>query len=470
MKRVGKPVFFIVLALILAFSYLSFFGVSSQVADTKQVYVKGVNDIRWGIDIRGGVDVVFTPPADTKATEEQMNAAEAVIKQRLVAQNITDHEIYTDYNNQRIIVRYPWKDEEQIQHAEDAVKELGATAELTFREGAEVDETTGAPTGTTESTIILTGADVKEATVQINTQTNEPGVSLELNDSGKDKFSEATTRLASSKGTISIWMDNTMISAPTVQTAITDGKASITGNFTVESAKALADKINGGALPFSLNVESFSTISPTLGMGARDAMILAMAIAFLLVAAYLIVFYRIPGLVASISLLAILAGSVAAVSGFLPFIPSFTLTLPGIAGIVLTIGIGADANIITAERIKEELRVGKTIDGAIDAGFSRAFSAILDGNVTVILVSIVLMGAFGPPSSIFAKILTPVFFMFGPSTAGSIYSFGYTLLVGVIMNLVFGVLCSRLMLKSLSKWGPFRKESLYRRVRNDQND
>ena len=470
MKRVGKPVFFIVLALILAFSYLSLFGISTQVADTKNVYIKGVNDIRWGIDIRGGVDVVFTPPEGTDATEEQMDAAEAVITQRLVSQNITDYEVYTDYDNQRVIVRYPWKDEEQIENAEEAVQELGATAELTFREGAEVDETTGAPTGTTESTIILTGADVKQAEVMIDQQTNEPVISLELNDSGTEAFAEATTRLASSQGTISIWMDNTMISAPTVQSAITDGKASITGNFTVDSAKELADKINAGALPFSLNIESFNTISPTLGTGARDAMILAMAIAYLLVAIYMIAFYRLPGVVAAISLLGILSGSVAAVSGFFPFFSSFTLTLPGIAGIVLTIGIGADANVVTAERIKEELRAGKTIDGAIDAGFSRAFSAILDGNVTVILVSIVLMGAFGPPSSVFAKILSPIFSMFGASTAGSIYSFGYTLLVGVIMNLFFGVLCSRLMLKSLSKFGPFRKESLYRRVKHDENN
>ena len=156
-----------------------------------------------------------------------------------------------------------------------------------------------------------------------------------------------------------------------------------------------------------------------------------------------------------------MAGTVAAITGFFSVFPSFTLTLPGVAGIILAIGIGVDANIITAERIREEINVGKTIDGAISSGFKRAFTAIFDGNVTVIIVAIILMGSFGPTSSAFAKLLKPIFFMFGPSTTGSIYSFGYTLLIGVALNFVFGVFASRLMLTSLSKFAPFRKNWLY---------
>lgn len=123
--------------------------------------------------------------------------------------------------------------------------------------------------------------------------------------------------------------------------------------------------------------------------------------------------------------------------------------------------MGVDANIITAERIKEELNNGKTLDGAVESGFKRAFSAILDGNVTMILVAIILMGAFGTPDSICSKALHFVFFMFGPSTAGTIYSFGFTLLTGVILNLFFGVFCSRLMTASLSKFKGLRKPQLY---------
>ena len=252
-----------------------------------------------------------------------------------------------------------------------------------------------------------------------------------------------------------------MISAPTVQTAITDGKASITGSFTADTVQTLANQINSGALPFKLEVNSYSTIDPTLGTGARDSMVIAGAVAFVLIAIFMICLYRLPGVVAVFALMGQLALSVAAVSGFFPFLSSFTLTLPGIAGIILAIGMGVDANVITAERIKEEIRSGKSIDGAIELGYQRAFTAILDGNMTVVIVSIILMGAFGPPSSLFAKLLTPIFFMCGPAPAGTVYSFGYTLLIGVIGNFVFGILCSKLMLKSISRFKALRKPVLY---------
>ena len=260
---------------------------------------------------------------------------------------------------------------------------------------------------------------------------------------------------------ISIWMDENVISYPTVSTQITDGSASITGNFTLESATDLANKINGGALPFKLETENFRSISATLGMGAKDAMVLAGAIAFVLVAVFVIVFYRLPGAVAAIALLGQLVGTIAALTGFFSTIPSFTLTLPGIAGIILSLGVGVDANIITAERIKEELKAGKSLDNALNIGYKRGFTAIFDGNITVIFVAVILMGAFGPTDSIFATLLSPVFFAFGASTAGTIYSFGYTLLVGIIMNFIMGVTASRLMLKSISRFKPFRKAWLY---------
>ncbi len=295
-------------------------------------------------------------------------------------------------------------------------------------------------------------------------------MALELNDSGKDKFAEATKRLAKPdengrQGTISIWMDDTMISYPTVNTAITDGKASITlgssGDEAREQAITLANQINSGALPFALTAENYSTISPSLGENSLDAMVTAGVIAFLLVAVFMVANYRLPGFVAVIALLGQVAMTLAFVSGYFPVLNSFTLTLPGIAGIILAIGMGVDANVITAERIKEEIRRGKTIDGALKAGFQRGLTPIIDGNVTVIIVAVILMGAFGPTNGFFAKLLSPIFFAFGPSTAGTIYSFGYTLLVGVLLNFVFGVLCTRVMLRGISKLKCMRKAVLY---------
>ena len=448
MKKVGKPVFFVVLILIAAFTALSFFGVSTAYGDNTHTYIKGVDDIRWGIDIRGGVDVTFTPPADYDASPEEMAAAESIIKVRMVSQNITDYETYVDDSKDRIIVRFPWKQGESDFNPEQAVKELGETALLTFREG---NEYTGP--------VVIEGKHVTSARAVLNSQTNEPMVELNLNTEGAQLFSEATGRLVGQP--ISIWMDENRISSATVKTQIPNGVATISGGFDVKGAQDLAEKINAGALPFKLETENFSSISPTLGLGARDAMVTAGVIAFILVALFIILIYRMSGVVATIALVGQVAGMIACLTGFFAPFPSFTLTLPGIAGIILSIGIGVDANVITSERIKEELRNGKTLDGAIDSGFQRTFAAIFDGNITMVLVAIILMGAFGPPSSIFGTIFSPIFRWFGASATGAIYSFGYTLIVGVIFNFIMGVTASRLMLKSISKFKPFKKAWLY---------
>ena len=449
MRKVGKPVVFVVVAIIIVFTTLAFFGISTSYGDITTTYIKGVDDIRWGIDIRGGVDVTFTPPEGYDATPEEMAAAESIIKVRLVSQNITDYETYVDEAKDRIIVRFPWKEGETDFNPEQAVKELGETALLTFRENQ-------------SGPVVIEGKHVKSASAEPSPDGRGSQVKLELTDEGAELFSDATGRLIGQQ--ISIWMDDTMISAPRVDSQIPGGIAYITGGaqgFDVKEAKALADRINGGALPFKLETENFSTISPTLGFGARDAMVTAVVIAFVLVAIFIIIMYRMCGVVASIALVGQVAGMIACLTGFFAPFPSFTLTLPGIAGIILSIGMGVDANVITSERIKEELRNGKTLDGAIDSGFQRTFSAIFDGNITMVIVAIILMGAFGPPQSIFNSLLSPIFRWFGPSATGAIYSFGFTLIVGVIFNFIMGVTASRLMLKSVSKFKPFKKPWLY---------
>ena len=156
-----------------------------------------------------------------------------------------------------------------------------------------------------------------------------------------------------------------------------------------------------------------------------------------------------------------MAATLAFVSGYFLVFESFTLTLPGIAGIILAIGMGVDANVITAERIKEELKNGKSLDGALKSGFARGLTPIIDGNVTIVIVAIVLMGAFGPSDGLFAKALHFVFFAFGPSTAGTIYAFGYTLLTGVLLNFVFGVFATRVMIRGAASIKALRNPWLY---------
>ena len=460
MKKTGKSTFFIVVALIALFAVSAITGFDYIFGDNTTTVVKGVDDIRLGIDIKGGVDVTFAPADDYDASESQLDAATAIIKTRLASLGINDNEIYSDPQSDRIIVRFPWQAGESNFDPEGAVNELGEMAELTFRKGtdSETDEEGNTvPTGD----IVINGSDIAEAgyTQQPDSYGNlEWVVTLKLNASGTEKFGTATSELAGSQTPISIWMDNNMISAPTVNNAITNGNAVITGNFTSESAKKLADQINSGALPFKIITKSFKTISPTMGEGSLDAILLAAYIAFALIAVYMIVLYRVPGFVAVIALCGQIAGSIAAITGWFGFMPGATLTIPGIAGIILAVGMGVDANIITGERIKEELRSGKSLDSAIRVAYKRAFSAILDGNITNVIIAIILMGAFGVPTSFFSKILNKfVFFMFGATAEGVVYSFGFTLLVGVICNFIFGVFASRLMVTSLSKTAKNRK-------------
>jgi SecD/SecF fusion protein len=450
MNRKGKSwPLFVVAILIMLFSLTAIFGVSYTYGDTKNVYVKGASDIRFGIDIRGGVDVTFMPADDVEATDAQMTAAKTVIEDRLVGLGITDYESYVDNNKNRIIVRFPWKNDEADFNPQTAIDEIGTTAKMVFRKGS---------SATGEE--ILSGDDVASASAAYN-ETEGWVVQLKFNSAGASAFATATTELAASNGTISIWLDDNNISTATVNEAITGGEAIIKGNFDQDSASTLANQINSGSLPFALSAESYSTISPSLGAKSLDVMVQAGIIAFILVAILMIVRYRLPGTIAVISLMGQAAATLAVVSGYFTVFPGSTLTLPGIAGIILGIGMGVDANVITAERIKEELSKNKTLEGAVNSGFKMGLTPIIDGNVTIVIVAAILMGAFGPTDGFWAKVFNPIFYWFGPSTAGTIYSFGFTLLTSVLLNFVFGVWATRVMIRGAVHFKPLRKAWLF---------
>ena len=456
MKRTPKWAFFVVAVLIFALSFTAIFGVYQRFGDRTDTIIRGVSDIRWGIDIQGGVDVVFGPvDENVDPTDEQLDAVKTIIEQRMVSKNITDYEAYTDPANNQVIVRFPWASTTET--PEQAVKELGQTAMLSFYIGSETDDE-GKPTGS----LVLDGNDVKSAQamyqiVDETTQRREYVVALELNDSGKSAFSKATKQQSANKGTISIWLDDQMISNPTVNNHIENGEAVITGSQTFEEAKELADLITSGALPFKIEAKSLGSISPTMGSNALSAMGIAAVIAMIAVVVMMIAVYRLPGVVASIALCGQMALTIACLSGYFGVFDSFTMTLPGVAGLILSIGIGVDCNVITAEAVRDELRAGKTIDGAIRSGSKNSFSAIFDGNITVLIVAAVLMGVFGSSDGIFGWLFSwlPV------STTGSVYAFGYTLLLGVITNFLMGMWLNRVMLRSISRLKIFRKAWLY---------
>lgn len=458
MKTKGKAwQLVLTVLLIAAFVYTAFFGVAVKYGDVTTTYIKGAKDIRFGVDIKGGVNVTFVPSDGYDATDDQLEAAQLVIENRLVALNVTDYELYVDNNSDSLILEFPWQSGETEFDPEAAIEEIGTTAYLTFREGSSAD-----------GELVLDGSMVESAAAQygpVNGSGSEYYVALKFTDEGAKAFGDATTRLYQTGGTISIWLDDENVSTASVNAAITDGSAIITSSasspFTQEDVVKMARQINSGSLPFALTVDSYSTISPSLGENSLSAMVLAGVIAFALIMVLMTALYRLPGFLACIALAGQVAATLAFVSGYFPVFGSFTLTLPGIAGIILAIGMGVDANVITAERIKEELRSGKSLDGALKSGFARGLTPIIDGNVTIVIVAIVLMGAFGPSDGFFAKALHFVFFAFGPSTAGTIYAFGYTLLTGVLLNFVFGIFATRTMIRGAASIKALRDPRLY---------
>lgn len=410
----SKLTFFIVAAITGALLAVSLFGLHIG-----SFNIKGANEMRYGIDIRGGVEATYKPKDLGRApTADELESAKAIIETRMDADNITDREVTVDTTNGAVIVRFPWKSDEKDFNPQKAISELGETALLTFKD----------PDGN----VVIEGSDVKKSYAATDRETGSYVVILELTDAGSAKFADATGRLVGQP--ISIYMDENLISAPRVDEKITGGVARITGQRSLAEAKELASKINSGSLPFSMVANDANIISPTLGSDALSVMVTAGKIAFALVCLFMLLYYRLPGFVACIALVLQVVGQLLALS-----VPQFTLTLPGIAGVILSIGMGVDANVIVSERIKEELNSGKTLRSSIDAGFHRAFSSVFDGNITVIIVSIALI-------------------IFG---SGSMLSFGYTLLCGVIMNFLAGVTASRLMIRSLSEYKFLQKPVLF---------
>ncbi len=416
-KRINRGTFWIVLVLIACITYVSIFGLNVW-----KINIPSADQMRFGIDIRGGVEAVYFPK-DYDPTVEELNAAKASIEKRCDDKNISDREVTINEERKSILLRFPWKSDETDFNPEEAIKELGSTYRLTFRD----------PNGN----VLLEGKNVKKATPE--TANNSTGLSaggfvvdLEFDSEGADLFYNATSSLVGSN--MGIYMDENPISMPKVNEAISGGRAQITGIATMEEAVVLANRINAGALPFALESSNYNAISPSMGSGALDVMVDAGILAFILICLFMLFYYRLPGLVAIFALTLQVAGQLLALS-----IPQYTLTLPGIAAVILSIGMGVDANIITAERIKEEIADGKPVRSAIDAGYHKAFSAVFDGNITVIIVAVILM-------------------IFG---SGTMISFGYSLLTGAILNFVCGVTTSKLMTKSLGQYGVFRKTWMY---------
>lgn len=372
------------------------------------------NGIRLGLDLVGGSRIVYEaeiPDGYNQANlADDMNSVQKVIRQRLTDKGFTEATVTLTGEN-RVTVEIP-----QITNPEEAVQTLGTTAQLTFIDA--------------DGKEWLTGSDIKKATYGYgrptgNEVTDVHYVQVQFTSEGQKKFAEATGNIAArTDGTniMAIVMDNQVISSPSVSSQIDSDSCVISGSFTRDSASELADLINAGQIPFSLKQVELRSVGPQLGADAMRTSLIAGAIGIVLVMLFMLIVYRIPGLVASIALCFYMV-----IEALIFSLVRVNLSLPGIAGIILSIGMAVDANVIIFERVKEELKNGKTVKSAIDSGFKRAFTAILDSNITTLIACAVL-------------------FFLG---TGTIVGFATTLGIGVIVSMFTALTVTHFLLNRM---------------------
>jgi len=402
------------------------FTISPLSIDTEIFGLRIKKDFRtqFGLDLKGGSHLVFE--ADTTKTKPEdltdaLNSARDIIEKRVNYFGVSEPVIYTLKSGKkyRIIVDLPG-----ITKVEEAVKLIGQTAQLNFTEEASEEAKIATPSSVysrlTKMTG-LTGRHVKKATVSFDSQTGKPQVALQFTQEGADLFAKITQRNLHKP--VGIIIDNFMLSAPVVEQVITDGNAVINGNFTVDEAKKLATSINSGALPLSIKLVEQRNIGPSLGKIEVEKSVYAGLIGLMIVFLFMVGYYGRLGIIACLAL--IIYGMISlAIFRLIPVV----LTLPGVAGFILSIGMAVDSNILIFERIKEEIRKGKDFSIAKKVGFGRAIDAIKDANITTLLIAFIL---FNPANWEFL----PQF--------GMVRGFALTLGIGVITSLFTGIFITR---------------------------
>lgn len=398
--------------------------------------------IHEGLDLKGGSHLVYEADMSKVAQKDRdtaLNGAVDVISKRVNSLGVSEPLVQKSNagGTSRIIVELPG-----VTDVQQAAQTIGETVNMEFREpNPTPDPANPDPLAQFQPTSELTGKDFKRATVQFSQQTSEPEISIQFNSDGAKKFSDITKRNVGKP--VAIVLDNRIISSPRVNQQITDGNAVITGSFDVESAKKLALQLNAGALPVPVKLVEQRTVGPTLGQDSVEKSLTAGLLGLALVALFMIYFYRLPGLLAVGALLLYTALMIT----LFKLIP-VTLTLAGIAGFILSIGIAVDANILIFERMKEELRRGKGLAQSIEIGFARAFTSIRDSNIASLLMASVL-------------------YFFG---SGTIRGFAIVLALGVAISLFSAVTVTRTIIrlvartglrKRLTLWGLRRREAAH---------
>ncbi|HSX40732.1 MAG TPA: protein translocase subunit SecD [Candidatus Saccharimonadales bacterium] len=393
-------------------------------------------EFRRGLDLSGGTSITFRADMKGIKSENRQNAldsAKSVIEKRINLFGVSEPVIQTATvnNDYRIIVELPG-----VTDANEAINLIGKTAQLTFwEEGAsqsgsltETASSSALPAGLTQvlqnpKQTNLTGSDLQQASMTFDQNNGSPQVSLNFTPDGTQKFADITKRNANK--IVAIVLDNEVIEAPRVNQPILTGNAVITGTFTQAVATALATELNAGALPVPLSVLQQQVIGPTLGIESLQKTLFAGILGFVIIVLFMCVLYRRLGIVASLALCVytLIVLGIFKISTLTPY--GITLTLSGIAGFILSIGMAVDANILIFERTKEELRRGKTKPMAIEIGFSRAWSSIRDSNISTLITSVIL-------------------YEFG---TGLVKGFALVLAIGVLVSMFSAIVVTRTFLR-----------------------
>ena len=371
------------------------------------------NKVKLGLDLRGGTSVVLQ--AQGKIEPDTMSKVKNIIERRVNSIGVAEPVIQLSGNDKLIVELAGIKDPQK------AIELIGTTAKLEFR----IKNKDG------YGPVLLEGSALKTAGVSRD-QVGMPSVSFELNSQGANTFAKITRENIGKQ--LAIMLDNKEQSAPTIDSEISGGSGIIRGRFSIEEANNLANLLKSGALPVEIKIVENRTVGATLGVDSIRQTGIAGLIALGVISVFMIAIYKIPGIVADIALL--INGVL--VLGLLSGIGA-ALTLPGIAGFILTLGMAVDSNVITYERIKEELRLGESLHDAVERGYENAFPAIIDGNLTTMLVAAVL-------------------FFLG---TGPIKGFAVTLALGVVATVITGVFVSKIFLKLFIKTFNIKREQLF---------
>jgi len=396
----------------------------------REIKPLGNLDIKLGLDLKGGSHLVFE--ANTKGIKQEdlassLEATRDIIERRVNFFGVSEPSVQTvkSGSNYKIEVDLPG-----ITNVKDAIDKIGKTAQLTFKETSnKVNLATSSGFVAFDSNPLLTGKDVKKASVSIDNTSGKPQVSLEFTSEGNKKFADATKRNVGK--VIGIFLDDITLTTPVVQQEILDGNAVINGSFTTDEAKKLAQDINGGALPIPIKLVEQKNVGPSLGAEEISKSIIAGVIGLSAVLIFMIVYYGKMGLIADLALV---------IYGFLALaifkLFSVVLTLSGVAGFLLSIGMAVDSNILIFERIKEELRKKNNMEIAIKIGFGKAIDAIKDANFTTLIVAFILFN--------------PLNWGFLPQF-GLVRGFALTLIIGVGTSLFTGVFITKRLINFFYK-------------------